>query len=355
MKYEAKSRPASEAQADVLRLWGQRQGGGDDALFRWGYLTNPIGVAECFLLSAIDAEKSTVVGSVAASARRVDVDGRTLSAALLGDFLVDKSHRTFFPALVLQKAVLAWGRKQRDLLYGFPNELSKPLIKKLGFRELAHLHRHVLVLRHGSYIAARVKNRALGRILAVPVDAARRFVYPGIDRRSRRGLVLERVDAFDERFDRLFRERAFRHLAMGHRDRKLLEWRFFERPNEPCSVVAIRAADSRDLRAYAVLSVKNDVAHVRDLLGIDVESMMDVLVCASRALRRQGCASISYLCAAPPELAEHLASIGFRVRDGDHGPRTLFGLASDALTSSTEPSILKRLEHWYATEADEDQ
>ena len=43
---------------------------------------------------------------------------------------------------------------------------------------------------------------------------------------------------------------------------------------------------------------------------------------------------------------------GGRIRDGEAGPRTLFGHVSGSVTDSR---VLSALHHWYATEADEDQ
>src|SRR5690606_33766496 len=113
---------------------------------------------------AVDERGAANVGTVGVGVRRVDAGGQTLRACVLGDFFVSKAHRTFFPALTMQRAVLAWGRKHFDLVYGFPNESAQPIIKRLGFKALAGLGRYVLVLRHERYL----KKRLAARIAARP-------------------------------------------------------------------------------------------------------------------------------------------------------------------------------------------
>ena len=355
MKYEACGVPAAEAQPEVVRLWNARAARSNDVVFRWGYLSNPSGPGQCFLLRATDGGTSSIVGTVGIGTRRVSLGGRTLVAGVLGDFFVVKGHRTFFPALSMQRAVLGWARQNLDLVYGFPNELARPIIKRLGFREMAHFQRHVLVLRHASYLADRIGSNTGARLLAVPIDQLRRLVYPGISRRPAAGLRFGRIERIDERFDRLFHARAFQGLTVGHRDAKLLQWRFIDYPGDPCSIYGLTDG-AGELRAYVVVQMTREIAHVRDLLGVDVEAMGEALRLMGGVARSHRCVSLSFACAAPPQLQRVLDRLGFRTRNSAEGPRVLFGHAGDALLAEgANGRNLSALDRWYATEVDEDQ
>lgn len=347
-KYSARRVPAVEARAEVVALSRRRRREDDGSVFRWGYLTNPVGDSDCFLLDASADGTSTVVGMVGVGPRRFEVGGKSVLAALLGGFFVDKAHRSFFPALMLQRAVLGWTREHFDLVYGFPNAASAAIMKKLGYRDLARLERHALVLRHAPYIASRVPSDALSRVLAMPFDGARRLFHPGISRGPSRGLAFARVRTVDERFDRLFAARALADCSMGRRDAKLLRWRFLERPDEETSVYALSSRKDGELRAYVAVHTSERSAHVRDLLGVDVDAMAEALRLVAGEARRAGCVTLSFLCAAPPPLRDRLSALGFRVR-AEH--RTFIGTAGST-SNGLEPSSLER---WYLTEADEDQ
>jgi hypothetical protein len=342
-KYEARRVMPAEAEADVLRLLESRKVRSSEAIFRWLYTKSPSGPTHCFLLRAKDGDESRVVGMVGIVTRRVVCGARSLDAGLLGDFYVDPMHRTFFPAVTMQRAVLAWGRKELDLLYGFPNEAAAPLMEKLGYKTLATVERWVLVLRHRRYLASQIGSPKLARVAAFPLDAYRRLVRPGSSRRPWPGLALERVDTTDERFDRLFASRALADIATGERTAALLRWRFLERPDEESSIFALTDKTTRAIRAYAVVHVANENAHVRDLLGDDVETMGEALRLVAGAVRRRGCVALSFRCAAPPALRFLLERQGFRIRPPQ---RRLIGWFGDG----QEP-----LHHWYATDADEDQ
>lgn len=343
MKYEARRVTPAEAERDVLRLWESRKAGSSEAVFRWLYTKSPVGPTDIFLLHAREGESSRVVGMVGIGARRIVSPDRTLRAGLLGDFFVDPQHRTFFPAITMQRAVLAWGKKELDLLYGFPNDAAAPLMEKLGYKTLAAVERWVLVLRHRRYLATRIGSPHLARVAALPLDAYRRLVQPGSSRRPAHGLVFERVEKLDDRVGRLFRERALPIVAMGERSAALLRWRFADRPDESTSIHTLTEKHTRTLRAYVVLHVAQDTAHVRDLLGTDLEGMSEALRLAAGHARKQGCVSLSFRCAAPPALRARLEDLGFSVRPPLH---RLIGTFADAQAP---------LERWYATEADEDQ
>lgn len=370
-KYEAWGIPAAEAEADVVRLWRERAAGGpedahrpapsadapvddaNDAIFRWGYLESPAGSGRCFLLRATDDSESNVVGGVGVGARRVNVSGQSLKAGLLGDFFVTKGHRTFFPALRMQREALEWSKQNVDLLYGFPNASAQPVIKRLGFKELARLHRFVLVLRHAKYLAPKVHSKLAARALGVPLDGFRRLVQPGMSLPAPYGLSLVRFEELDARFDRLFEGRAFRNITVGFRNADLLRWRFLEHPTHPSRVYGLVDDKSGgQLRAYAVIQMIDEVAHIRDLLGIDIASMTQILRLLAGEARRSGASSLSFACAAPGPMKSALERLGFRIRPDAGGPRILFGHVSESITDSR---VVSALHHWYATEADEDQ
>jgi len=345
VRYDVVEMPAPEAERAVLALWEERSpDAANHALFRWACLTSPNGPSRMFLLRA----GASVVGAVGVAPRRLCVFGRTVTAGLLGDFFVAKAHRTFFPALTLQRAVLRASRARFDVVYGFPNAAAKPLIQKLGFRELATLRRHVLVLRTAPYLERKLG--PLARAAAAPVDAALRFVYPRVDGGPSRGWAFQRLDLLDDRVADAFARRSFADLSVGERDPKMLAWRFLDRPDQPASFHALVAPDG-SLRAWVILRFAGESAHVGDAFGVDFDVMTRALVLAGGEARRRGAASLSLLCSAPPALATCLTRAGFRTR-GQEPPRVLYGHAGDG---SKDPLVLSSLERWYATEADEDQ
>ncbi len=352
MKYEAEGVGAGAAEERVLALWRRLPSPPKPEMFRWCYREGSTGEGHCFLLKAA-GDDTEIVGMAGLGTRRIETARGPLRAALLGGFFVDKAHRTLFPALTLQRAVLAWTRQGFDLLYGFPNESAAPVLKRLGFKDLVKLSRHVLVLRHARYLAPVLKSDLAARVAAIPIDLARRVAQPGTAWPAPRGLVFEEITSLDARFDRLFAARAFPELTTGMRDAALLSWRFLRRPDEATTVYALSAKRSRELHGYAIVHYDGVTAHVRDLLGVDLEAMTATLRLTAGAARKTGASALSFLFAGPREMSARLHALGFRERPTT---RVLIGHAGDSLTKDrAKADVLPLLERWYVTEADEDQ
>lgn len=352
MKYVAEGVPASAAEARVLALWSRLPSPPKPEMFRWCYREGCTGEGQCFLLQTATTP-AEVVGMAGLGQRRIETASGPLRAALLGGFFVDKAHRTLFPALTLQRAVLAWTRQGFDLVYGFPNESAAPVLKRLGFKDLVKLSRHVLVLRHARYLTPILRSGLAARAAAVPADLFRRVVQPGASLPAPRGLAFAEATTLDARFDRLFTARAFPGHTTGARDAALLTWRFLRRPDEHATVYALSAARSGELHGYAIVHFDGVTAHVRDLLGIDLDAMMTTLRLTAGAVRRAGASAISFLFAGPSEMSTRLRALGFRERPTT---RVLIGHAGDSLAADpAKADVLPLLERWYVTEADEDQ
>jgi hypothetical protein len=347
-KYSIRGLTAEEARPEVLELWRRLGRSEADARrsFDWAFDAR----ARCFLLDASNTSSAqsttTAVGMVGVFAREVFVDGHKRSAALLGGFHVEKSHRTFFPALSLQRATIGWARREFDLVYGFPNDSAKPILNKLGLRDLTRLERHILLLRHAAYVGRVVRRRALAGALGASLDGYRLLVRPGLIRGAPRGRGFERFDNLDERFERLFAARTFADHSFGGRDATFLRRRFLERPDERTTVYGLYSLRTGELDAWVVVHGGNDVGNVRDLQGRDVNAMCTALRLVAARVRKEGCVALSFLCSPPPALRAGLAALGFRQRPSS---RVMLGLPSELL--SRNPN----LDRWYLTEADEDQ
>src|ERR1700739_1060549 len=103
----------------VLGIWRKSIPPIPEAKYSWMYEGNPYGPAVGWLL--VDAA-GEAVGMTALFPRKVRIEGRDQMAAVAGDFVVNREHRTLGPALMLQKAVVEDLKKHDfDLVYGFPN------------------------------------------------------------------------------------------------------------------------------------------------------------------------------------------------------------------------------------------
>ncbi|HET8765289.1 MAG TPA: GNAT family N-acetyltransferase [Rhodanobacter sp.] len=307
------------------------------AKFDWFYANNPFGQPTIQLLYHGD----TLVGCCGVAPRRMLWQGREIRAGLLADMAVDAAHRTLGPALMLHEALAASTAGQFDLLYGFPNHKSLPVVARLGYTVLGDMTRHSRVLRSAPYL-----RRHLPRWLAAPAGTALDVAMAVRDRAyTRRGdaRTITWSSTADLRMDALWQTSRHDDGLVGIRDHTLLRWRFDEAPQAGTRFLLVGATADGPLHAWFACQVAGTVLRVCDYWckagRTGIGRALPALV---RTARRSGYTSISLECAAP-----RAVRIGAGFVPRDHQPVIARWLGSKA---AREP-----LQDYIFTNMDEDE
>ena len=329
---------------EVLALW--RDNLGDPARhagkYDWFYLGGPFGPALLQMLRHGDA----VIGTCGLGARCMLWQGREIRAGLLADMAVNARHRTLGPALMLQEALVASAAGRYDLLYGFPNRRSLPVVKRLGYAVLGELSRHARVLRHAGYL-----RRRLPRWLAAPLGGALdagRAVQDGLRALTGRRVTAAWSEQADPRMDALWQASPRGDGLLGMHDAAMMRWRFDRSPL--ACVRYLLLSDRRDgpLRAWFACERADRVLEVRDYWSeAGVEGIDHRLVLALvRAARREGCTSVTLECAAPAARMAGWRRAGFVLRESQP-------VVGKWLGEGPAPAALAQ--DWHLTESDADE
>src|ERR1700682_4812814 len=167
--------------------------------YDWKYFGNR--QAKAIVGVAVAGER--IVSTVAATVKPLQVAGRRLVAYELGDFLTasDFRGRGLFSQLV-QMVCKEAAARGASLVYVQPNEISFPLLMKLGFAEPRQLHQ-----RHFA-----MPSSVLARRLRLPAGL---ISWTGIDDLTRhsaappsrgRSVHVERISRFDAETDRIWQQ-----------------------------------------------------------------------------------------------------------------------------------------------------
>lgn len=128
------------------------------------------------------APDGQLVMHIARFSHRFSRAGEVLDGGLLGNLMVAKEHRQFFPALSLVRRVIRDSRESGtiDLLFGDPREQAEGLFKAAGFQLVGQVERYTLVIgdRHlpldlGVRMVRRLRHAPLGVRGAATVRPAR--------------------------------------------------------------------------------------------------------------------------------------------------------------------------------------
>lgn len=279
--------------------------------YAWFYRQCPFGAPLVRLLH--HAPDDAVVGTCAAGPRRMVASGKVLDAGVLVDIAVTPRHRSLGPAMIMQASLIEASLERFDLLYGFPNAKSLPVVKRLGYSVLGEMLRQARVLRSRRYLARRLP-APLATLVAWPVDMA---VSLWLSARRLRawGVRSEWADRADERMDTLWRSSAPGDTALAVRDAAFLRWRF-----DACPLVSTRYLLVSDrggmLLAWFACEVADGMLHVRDFWSAGAvhglpRAYLDVLLAAAW---RGGHAAVSVECLGSNGCQDAWRAAGFRER-----------------------------------------
>jgi hypothetical protein len=308
--------------------------------YDWFYRSNPAGLGQLFFLE--HKPSGETVGFAAIGARDFRLHGRRARGGLLVDFVIDRQHRVFFPALAIQRAVMAAARHDFDVLIGHPNESSAAVLRRAGgFQEFEHV-RYVRVLDFSAYLA-RYLPRPLSRALGWGMRSADRLVH-AVQRRRGPRIRSRWCESFDARYDEFWARAELSQLCAGVRDRMFLEWRFRGGPRAGYRVLEIMRIGSDALAGYFVCEFTANVASVCDLwLAADAALQRRALLELSGAARALGARSVSIGLARQAGLDGVLRSCGFHERE-----------VQPVLVAVTDSTATLPPAEWHLTLADAD-
>ena len=378
IRYDVFAREPERVADDLCRLWRENLAlrTTPEAHFQWLYREAPDPPSRVFLLAA-EAEPAgpsgtsspacdDVVGTSGFSIRRFQLGGTDVRAAVCGDLVVSRAHRSLLPALRLVRAVREHAVGEYAFCYGFPNEKAQGVMVRAGFQVLGKTTRYARVLRHAGYlrqVAARVRSRpelapvvdsaarhrrlarALAPVLAPVLDVARLAGGLPDIARARAAYRLVWLRAADARFDQLWDRARAEYDVIGARTSAMLRWRY---PRG--EIAALLQRSDRALHAYALIERDDDAgaAHVRDAFGHQAAlgPLFDLLLPAAWWA---GAHSLSIRLLGAPYLARVLVERGFEARPEQRTVVMQVGRSHEAARAR-----LARADAWHLLDLDED-
>lgn len=324
----------------LAALWADNMSDGriaamTSARMRWLYEDAPEGRATTVLV--LSEESGAAVGCGSLLPRRMWVGGRHVAGGVLCDFAVARAHRNAGAALTIQRALVEAGRAAGlELLFGYPNDKSLAVFKRIGYRVVGRTTTWVKPLRSGYKLRQLLRWPGAAPLLVPPVDlslrlvdAVRRLRRPSVD-----GVVLASADG---RGDALWERARAAHGVTGERSDAYLDWRYRRFPTSNHTILGAVGRGADRLTGYGVFAIEDGKAFVRDLLAEPDPAALEALLLALSAhLRRCGADSVSLSYLGPPELGERLAAVGFLRRAGE---RSLV-VHPDAVPEDLRPSVL---------------
>jgi len=279
------------------------------------------------------------------------VFGELVPGAIAGDFAVDDGHRGLGPAIPLQRAAVnSLAEHGLACAFGYPNEYSEPITRRVGYADLGRLTRFVKVLRSRVLVEQYGRGRLAAGAGRVVVDPLLSLLSRERLHRRRGPLHVERPAAFDDRFSGVWETLWQQGTITSERNPELLNWKYeTAREGGIYRIFALVGPDEQ-VAAYAVYRVRNEIRHIVDIVFQPSAHVLDLLLAELiRDARRERSVAISLIHLGPPGLlTQRLRAFGFARRIEDSSLHVYVPGESEV------EQALVQADNWYFLNADAD-
>jgi hypothetical protein len=284
----------------------------DGPIFDWLYRGNPQGPARVWIVHRVSLD--VVIGAAAAFPRRMCVNGSQATGWVLGDFFIDRKHRSLGPALQLQSACLEVTKSSSGLFcYDFPSAGMLAVYKRLGVEVTGRMLRLAKLLR---------VDRKLREFVHIPIvqpifSAVTNALFTIATRKPLTDPSLEfcvHEGQYDGEFSILAEKQCGGFGVCIQRSAEYLNWRY--RNNPLATHECVTAHRHGKLVGYVIYAQVGEDAVVVDLFGEEDQAMIKgLLVDVSSRLTNRGVMTLSvWLNEFHPWLSWY-SEMGFRLRD----------------------------------------
>jgi len=305
---------------ELLEVLERNLGTSQLARFEWRHRDNPAGNAWSWFV--YDRSSASTVGMASVFPRRMRLRGEIILAGQVGDFVIDATHRSLGPAVLLQRATFQpVDSGQIAFCYDCPpHDRGMSTFVRLNMRPNCDVVRHVFLLRSDDYF-----ERKLGRRLwTTPIASAANLVLR-MRRPQCRNPELEISDfhgRFGEEFSELDARIPSTDTVRGSRSAADLNWRYRDDPlmtrdNGSSGYRVLVARRAGEMVALLVFCVQDGgVVSIVDLFGRDLpQTGPPLLAAVVEIARRENMRAVHCYSSRTVPLASLFADLGFRPRE----------------------------------------
>ncbi len=269
------------------------------------YERNPCGTP--LVVTARTESTGELVGVAALHPQQMHLDAEVVTVGVAGDFAVHPEHRTFGPALTLQRELV---RASVDsglrLAIGIPNDLAAGVFRRAGYSRVGSFVRLTRPLR--------LRDHVLGvRRRSEPLRAFSGALRPRALRVGLKGHELRELDSFGQGMEPLLEPDGDPTGFSLRRSPAFLDWRFeLDGHEAPSGFSAVAVTRGGAPVAYAVSRVEDDTRHLVDLGWLDPAGLGALIAAVIEESRDAGLETVDLLAfGRTSELAGVLARFGF--------------------------------------------
>lgn len=308
-------RPASLShdRPELIALLERNIPGKQARHFQWRHEDNPAGPGWSWVLYDRHSGAASAMASV--YPRQMYVDGEPVLCGQVGEFVVDPSHRSLGPAVLLQRATFD-PADRGDVAFCYdcpPHNQGMSTFVRLGMSPSCEVFRYARLLRSDEFLGKRLGNRAWTHPIIFTANS-----LLGL-RSTRRPTAGIEVCLFEERFGEEFSDLdklvPSSGIIRASRSAEVLNWRFRSNPERAVRVlVARRAGELLGFLAWIMHDERR--ASIWDLFGRSISDAGPALLeAAIEDCRKEKVNCLQGFCSTSNSLKPLFENAGLRPRE----------------------------------------
>ena len=259
---------------EIIKLWEEYLPGTPQGRFDWMNHGNPAGQTAWFF--AFEEKTGDLAGCISIMPRDYYLNGKVISAGILGDFVVTNKYRVFGPGLQLPKAAI---KSSSELgfrfIYTIPNTESKKIMERAGFTDIGFVY-YLIKPISARYFLEKKIHPLLAKISAPLIDLGLRILSRETYAWSGGGF--QEVSTIDQSFDHLWERISISHPGiLGDHSSAYLNWRYLKNPLYQFHILTYIGKLKRDLLGYVIYTIGNGALEIHDIIAIDKKCLVRLL------------------------------------------------------------------------------
>ncbi len=284
------------------------------AEFRWRHEDNPAGPGWSWI--AYDRNSGAASAMASVIPRQMYVDGKLILCGQVTEFVVDATHRSLGPAVLLQRATFEPANRG-DVAFCYdcpPHDRGMSTFVRLGMHANCEVVRYALLLRSDEFFGKRLGDSVWSRSLVATANVGLKIRTPNL--RPVPGVDVSKFDGeFGEEFSHLDKLISSPGLVRACRSAELLNWRYRKNPVHAVRVlVARKAGELLGFLAFIVFGERR--ASICDLFVQDSsDAGIALLEAMIQSCRQENVNCVQGYCSETSSLRPLFEKVGLRRRE----------------------------------------
>lgn len=265
MKYNIFLKNDDSRKKEITNLWDNLSSKISGDRYQWLYNENPDGATFTCLAELTDAKR--IVGSASVYSRKCLISGDLLDTGVACDFVTEKEHRVFGPAMNLQKAIAEEYQKQKiNFVLAYPSMSSKAVFQRAGYKPLGEVSPWTKYLNFEPVLNKIIKLKPISFVMGFFINIVFRII-DSLDLLFKKNPYITDFKAsFDQEFDKFWQVCRSQYKVTFERSSAYLNWRYGKHPSEQYKTFVISTKNDKKLVGYVIYKSINKTALVYDFL-----------------------------------------------------------------------------------------